>query len=90
MIRETLVRKANNPALQEAMGVRRARVSSHHGFDLGDDLHQFLIFRFADDILLFEKWAAEAATLVDSLVEKVAFVGLLLNAGKTAFSTDGA
>ena len=69
------------------MGVWRVTVSGDHGFDLRDDLPQLLAHRFAEDILLFATSAAEAATLVDSLVEELASVGLLLTADATVIVT---
>ena len=62
------------------MGVWRVTVSGAHGFDLGDDLPQLLDLRFADEIILFARSAAEAAAFVDFLVEEFASVGLLSNA----------
>ena len=47
------------------MGVWRVTVSGAHGFDLGDDLPQLLDLRFADEIILFARSAAEAAAFVD-------------------------
>ena len=42
-----------------------------------------LDLRFADDILLFARTAAEAMALLDDLVRKLQNIGLQLNAAKT-------
>ena len=44
-----------------------------------------LDLRFADDILLFARTAAEAMALLDDLVHKLQNIGLQLNTGKTGF-----
>ena len=62
--------------LQKTMGVWRVTVSGNHGFDLRGDLPQLSHPRFADDILLFAGSAAEAAILIDFLVEEFASAGL--------------
>ena len=54
------------------------------GFDLGDNMAFLLDLRFADDILLFARTAAEAMALLDDLVHKVQNIGLQLNTGKTS------
>ena len=53
------------------------------GFDLGDNMAFLLNLRFADDILLFARTAAEAMALLDDLVDKLQNIGLQLNTGKT-------
>ena len=60
---------------------------SHAGVDLNDGLRPLLDLRFADDVLLFAKSFSEAATLLDSLVQSFADVGLRLNANKTLVLT---
>ena len=53
------------------------------GFDLGDNMAFLLDLRFADDILLLARTAAEAMALLDNLVHKLQNIGLQLNTGKT-------
>ena len=57
------------------------------GFDLGDNMAFLPDLRFADDILLFARTAAEAMALLDDLVHKLQNIGLQLNTGKTAILT---
>ena len=57
------------------------------GFDLGDNMAFLLDLRFADDILLFARTAAEAMALLDDLVHKLQNIGLQLNTGKTVILT---
>ena len=57
------------------------------GFDLGDNMASLLDPRFADDILLFARTAAEAMALLDDLVHKLQNIGLQLNTGKTVVLT---
>ena len=53
------------------------------GVDLGDNMASLLDLRFADDILLFARTAAEAMALLDDLVHKLQNIGLQVNTGKT-------
>ena len=57
------------------------------GFDLGDNMAFLLDLRFADDILLLARTAAEAMALLDDLVHKLPNIGLQLNTGKTVILT---
>ena len=68
--------------LQLAMGTWRTKMGGK-GLDLHDDGCNLLDLRFADDILLFAYSADEATTMLDTLVEELATVGLVLNASKT-------
>ena len=68
--------------LHFAMSDWRERVRGN-GFDLEDGGLSLIDLRFADDILLFARNADESAWLLDSLVEELSKVGLVLNAEKT-------
>ena len=54
-----------------------------------DTMPSLLDLRFADDILLFARTAAEAMALLDDLVRKLQKIGLQLNAAKTVVLTSG-
>ena len=60
------------------------------GFDLHDGGCNLLDLRFADNILLFAHSADEATAILDSLVEELATVGLILHASNTVVLTSGA
>ena len=65
--------------LQWGMSVWRQNAEARKcSFDLGDNMAFLLDLRFADDILLFARTAAEAMALLDDLVHR-----LQLNTGKT-------
>ena len=66
---------------------RRNAETKGCGFDLGDTMPSLLHLRFADDILLFARTAAEAMALLDDLVRKLQNIGLQLNAAKTVVLT---
>ena len=66
---------------------RRNAETKRCGFDLGDTMPSLLDLRFADDILLFARTAAEAMALLDDLVRKLQKIGLQLNATKTIVLT---
>ena len=66
---------------------RRNAETKGCGFDLGDTMPSLLDLRFADDILLFARTAAEAMALLDDLVRKLQNIGLQLNAAKTVVLT---
>ena len=68
---------------------RRNAETKGCGFDLGDTMPSLLDLRFADDILLFARTAAEAMALLDDLVRKLQNIGLQLNAAKTVVLTSG-
>ena len=53
------------------------------GFDLGDNIAFLLDLRFADDVLLLARTAAETMALLDDLAHKLQNIGLQLNTGKT-------
>ena len=72
--------------LQWGMSKRNAE-TKRCGFDLGDNMQCLLDLRFADDILLFARTAAEAMALLDDLVRKLQNIGLQLNAAKTVVLT---
>ena len=63
---------------------RRNAETKRCGFDLGDKMPSLLDLRFADDILLFARTAAEAMALLDDLVRKLQNIGLQLNAFRGA------
>ena len=66
---------------------RRNAETKRCGFDLGDNMPPLLDLRFADDILLFARTAAEAMALLDDLICKLQNIGLQLNAAKTVVLT---
>ena len=66
---------------------RRNAETKGCGFDLRDTMPSLLDLRFADDVLLFARTAAEAMALLDDLVRKLQNIGLQLNAAKTVVLT---
>ena len=56
-------------------------------FDLSDNMPSLLDLRFADDILLFARTAAEAMALLNDFVRKLQNIGLRLIAAKTVVLT---
>ena len=75
--------------LQWAMSRWRRKVQGH-GINLDDGGANLIDLRFADDLLLFAKTAAEASWLLDTLVVELGAVGLILNAKKTVALTSEA
>jgi len=51
------------------------------GFNLGDNMAILLYLRFADDIPLLARTAAEAMAVLDDQVHKLQNIGLQLNTG---------
>ena len=74
--------------LQWAMSRWREKVRGH-GINLEDGGDNLIDLRFADDLLLFAKTAAEASWLLDTLVVELGAVGLILNAKKLLRNVGG-
>jgi len=72
--------------LESAMRTWRAQVGDV-GWDIVPSAQRLCELRFADDILLLARSAAEVAQMLDALVVELATAGLVLNPGKTMVLT---
>ena len=63
---------------------RRWKIRLHdHGILLASDIERLSNLRYADDMMIFAKFAEELAQMAEWLVEALAFIGLQLNTSKT-------